>query len=63
MNNDELLREMDYTGYAMSCRDPYLTDDADLVLCRRQSGHEDTHATRDGAEVLVWPAHPVDRTV
>lgn len=43
----------------MSCRDPYLTDDADLVLCRRQTGHEDTHATRDGSEVLLWPADVV----
>jgi hypothetical protein len=56
MTHDELLLEMDYTGYDMSCRDPYLTADADLVLCRRQKGHDDTHATRDGTEVLVWPA-------
>lgn len=49
-----LLLEIDYTPYGVSCRDPYVTDRQELVLCRRQSGHIGQHATRRGAEAIVW---------
>ena len=56
MTDDELLLETDYTSYANSCRDPHITSSQDLVECRRQNGHDDTHATRAGIRAIRW--HP-----
>lgn len=52
--DDELLLETDYTSYASSCRDPHITPTNDLVECRRQNGHDDTHATRGGLRAIRW---------
>lgn len=54
MTDDELLLETDYTSYANSCRDPHITPAKDLVECRRQNGHDDTHATRAGLRAIRW---------
>jgi hypothetical protein len=54
MTDDELLLETDYTSYASSCRDPHITPTADLVECRRQLGHDGTHATRAGVRAIRW---------
>lgn len=56
MTETEYLREMDYTTYGESCRDPYVTDAQDLVLCRRRTKHHGAHATRNGAHALTWDA-------
>ena len=56
MTGDELLLETDYTSYANSCRDPHITSTQELVECRRQNGHDDTHATRAGIRALRWRA-------
>ena len=56
MTDDELLLEADYTSYANSCRDPHIAPGDDLVECRRQRGHDDTHATRAGVRALRWLA-------
>lgn len=61
MTDDDLLREADYTSYHDSCRDPHITPSEDLVECRRQTGHTDTHATRSGLLVIRWTAHDGDR--
>ncbi|TFC91793.1 MULTISPECIES: hypothetical protein [Cryobacterium] len=53
----ELLLETDYTSYASSCRDPHITPTNDLVECRRQNGHADTHATRGGLHAIRWAVH------
>ena len=54
-STENLLREMDYTTYGQSCRDPHLTSDQQFVECRRGIGHPaDTHATRAGIDVIVW---------
>ena len=50
----ELLLETDYTSYSSSCRDPHITPANDLVECRRQNGHDDTHATRGGLRAIRW---------
>ena len=57
MTDDELLLETDRTSYANSCRDPHIAPGDDLVECRRQRGHDDTHGTRAGARALRWLAH------
>ncbi|TDW29456.1 hypothetical protein [Cryobacterium psychrophilum] len=54
MTDDDLLRETDYTSYCDSCRDPHITPADDLVECRRQNGHADTHATRAGLRAIRW---------
>lgn len=54
LTDDQLLLETDYTSYASSCRDPHVTPTNDLVECRRQSGHDDTHATRAGVRAIRW---------
>lgn len=54
LTDDQLLLETDYTSYASSCRDPHITPTNDLVECRRQSGHDDTHATRAGLRAIRW---------
>ncbi|TFD30355.1 hypothetical protein E3T40_15265 [Cryobacterium sp. TMT1-19] len=56
LTDDQLLLETDYTSYASSCRDPHITPTNDLVECRRQSGHDDTHATRSGLRAIRWAA-------
>jgi hypothetical protein len=57
MTDDELLLEIDYTGYDSSCRDPHITPTEDLVQCRRLRGHdEDTHGTRAGVRAIRWTA-------
>ena len=56
MTDDELLLETDYTSYANSCRYPHITSSQYLVECRRQNGHDDTHATRAGIRAIRW--HP-----
>ncbi len=61
MTDDELLLETDYTSYASSCRDPYIGPGEDLVECRRQRGHDDTHATRAGVRALRWLAEHTHR--
>ncbi|TFC04656.1 hypothetical protein [Cryobacterium mannosilyticum] len=61
MTDDELALESDDTSYANSCRDPHIAPGDDLVECRRQRGHDDTHGTRAGtragARALRWLAH------
>lgn len=54
----EYLLEMDYTSYGASCREPHVTDDNQLVLCRRQSGHDEHHATRQGVGAIIWEQAP-----
>ena len=57
MTDDELLLEIDYTGYDSSCRDPHITSAADLVECRRLRGHDDDlHGTRAGVRAVRWQA-------
>ncbi|MDJ0349712.1 hypothetical protein [Cryobacterium sp. PH29-G1] len=57
MTDDELLLEIDYTGYDSSCRDPHITPSEDLVQCRRLHGHDDdTHGTRAGGRAIRWTA-------
>ena len=56
MTETEYLREMDYTTYGESCRDPYVTNAQDLVLCRRRTRHVGAHATRNGAHAITWAA-------
>ena len=57
MTDDELLLEIDYTGYDSSCRDPHITPADDLVECRRLRGHDDdTHCTRAGTNAIRWGA-------
>jgi len=53
-SDEQYLLELDYTPYAMSCRDPYVTDRGELVLCRRGAKHNELHATRRGAECVTW---------
>ncbi|TFD27791.1 MULTISPECIES: hypothetical protein [Cryobacterium] len=57
MTDDELLLEIDYTGYDSSCRDPHITPAEDLVECRRLRGHGDEpHGTRVGMRAIRWLA-------
>ncbi|TFD11467.1 hypothetical protein E3T35_09670 [Cryobacterium sp. TMT1-2-2] len=57
MTDDELLLEIDYTGYDNSCRDPHITPAEDLVECRRRRGHDDNmHGTRSGVRAIRWQA-------
>lgn len=49
-----LLLEIDYTQWDVSCRDPHLTPDGQLVECRRQKKHDNTHATRAGFRAITW---------
>lgn len=60
-NEKRLLLEIDYTSYAVACRDPHITHQTgDLVECRLLHGHVErdgtAHATRAGARVYIWPA-------
>ena len=59
MTDDELLLEIDYTGYDNSCRDPHITPAADLVECRRLRGHGgEPHGTRAGVRAIRWSVEP-----
>lgn len=51
---ERYLLEIDYTPYGAACKDPYITDRQELVLCRRQTKHTGEHATRRGAGQIVW---------
>lgn len=50
----DYLLEIDYTPFSAACRDPLVVDYGQIVLCRRQTGHEGSHATRCGAGEIVW---------
>ena len=50
----DYLLEIDYTSYDVSCRDPLISGDDQLVLCRRLHGHTGDHATRAGIRAIVW---------
>lgn len=50
----DYLLEIDYTPFSAACRDPLVVDYGQIVLCRRQTRHEGSHATRCGAGEIVW---------
>lgn len=51
MTSDESLdREFAYTPYYATCKDIYALD----VVCRRQFGHKDEHASGFGTGRVRW---------
>ena len=54
MTTPDYLLEIDYTSYDVSCCDPLISGDDQLVLCRRLHGHDGDHATRAGIRAIVW---------
>lgn len=47
-------REMTYTTWEQSCKDPALHDGGEFRECRRQAGHQPPHASGFGRTHLTW---------
>lgn len=51
---DAIQREMAYTTYAESCKDPHITPDADMRECRRAKRHAPPHASGYAKYHVQW---------
>lgn len=52
--DDAVRREVAWTTWAESCKDPAVTPEGDLRQCRRRSGHKGDCASGFGAALRRW---------
>jgi hypothetical protein len=53
--DEDLVREMSWTSWQGSCRNPAVTEDDSLRQCRRRAGHDGDCASGFGQELRRWP--------
>ena len=52
--SDEIMRELSYTSYEQSCKNPAVTNTGSLRECRRQYGHTGVCASGFGRAYFEW---------